>query len=153
MQLHSFLPCVALALFSLLVGDVRQTQRPDLDYDGSTIAMIDVDDLEAGQRFYEEVLGLERYFAIEEFGWAELKLPTQNAVLGLSVVEVVHKRASASFSLGVRDLADVHTRLVEAGVKFVEEPYEIEGLVKLATFEDPWGNQVMLHQSLTPAGQ
>lgn len=154
MHLAPLVPCCGLVLASLLLvdrGADPDAARPSFDWDGTTIAMIDVADLEAGQRFYAEVLGLEPLFAVPEHGWAELRLPTPNAVLGLSQVDEDRQvRASASFSLGVRDLAAVHERLVAAEVEFAIEPYEIDGLVKLAEFVDPWGNKVMLHQSLTP---
>ena len=51
-------------------------------------------------------------------------------------------------TFGVKDIAAARAHLESLGTKFDSDTYEIEGMVKLATFYDPDGNAWMLAESL-----
>jgi predicted enzyme related to lactoylglutathione lyase len=53
--------------------------------------------------------------------------------------------------LDVADVAGVRARLVKSGVEFVGDTMEIPGVVRIATFRDPFGNRLQLAQSLLDA--
>ena len=55
-----------------------------------------------------------------------------------------------SLNFSVRDIAEARTRLETRGVVFKGETMTIEGVVKLADFDDPDGNRIRLAESLDP---
>ena len=48
----------------------------------------------------------------------------------------------------VKDIAEAREHLESLGTKFDGDTYEIDGMVKLATFYDPDGNAWMLAEQL-----
>jgi predicted enzyme related to lactoylglutathione lyase len=96
--------------------------------------------------FYRDVIGLKVVVESERF----VLLGEQNVPsLGLGSHSEVHGRATDPFrymvGLTTNDIRGDAERLKRAGVEFVEEPNQQDGLM-LATLKDPEGNLVQLFQ-------
>jgi predicted enzyme related to lactoylglutathione lyase len=127
-------------------GD-RAARREALGYLAASAVVLPVGDLEAALAWYGKVLGFETLFVEAPIGFAELATPVAGQALGLSQrPEATHGDTAVTF--GVRDVAAARARLEASGVTFEGEIVEYPGLVKLAHFADPWGNRLILHQSL-----
>ena len=112
---------------------------------------VPVDDIEAAQHFYGEVLGLPRNEKLHHDDWIEYE--ASNVTLAVMTPET-HDDVFATFppgtiALGVPDVAAAKAELEAKGVEFDGET--IEGRVcKMATFFDPDGNQLTLHNRFAP---
>lgn len=117
--------------------------RPEL-----TLAVL-VSDWEAARRWYAEKLGFQELYAIEEAGWAEMQSPLTGATIGLNRVESAHPGpGSVTITFGVTNIDATRAEMEKRGVAFDGPTQEIPGMVRLATFTDPDGNEMMLAQSL-----
>lgn len=119
-------------------------------YDGVMTCALSVSDLDKALTWYQETLAFELIYKLDEMGWAELKTPTQNVILGLSQVEKVEVGGGATLVLGVLDIDEARAQLEARDVRFDGETQVIPEMVKLATFYDPDGNTFMLAQDLQP---
>ena len=108
-----------------------------------------VSDWPAARRWYSEKLGLEENFVVEEGGWAEFAGPL-GVVIGLNALNgEPHPGAGpVSMVFGVDDIAKERAGLEANGVQFLGPTEEIPEMVKLARFQDPDGNVMMLAQNL-----
>jgi CreA protein len=66
--------------------------------------------------------------------------------IGLSQSEEL-KQGGTVPTFGVKDIAAARAHLESLGTVFDGDTYEIDGMVKLATFYDPDGNAWMLAES------
>ncbi len=108
-----------------------------------------VKNLERAKKFYGEVLGLKKTFEMQ--GWAEFSHAEGAAGIGLAENPQANGSSvigGATVVLGVQDLDRVQEELSARGVKFEEKIEEIPGVVRIATFQDPFGNRLQLAQSL-----
>jgi len=108
-----------------------------------------VKSLERAKKFYGEVLGLKKTFEMQ--GWAEFSHAEGAAAIGLAENPQANgssNNGGATVVLGVQDLARVQKELARRGVKFEERIEKIPGVVRIATFHDPFGNRLQLAQSL-----
>ncbi len=105
-----------------------------------------VKDLEEAKKFYGEVLGLKKTLEIE--GWAEFSHAQGAAAIGLSKNPLPGQAAGATVVLKVEDLDKARQQLSARGVKFEGNVEEIPGVVRIATFRDPFGNRLQLVQAL-----
>ncbi len=105
-----------------------------------------VKDLEEAKKFYGEVLGLKKTLEIE--GWAEFSHAQGAAAIGLSKNPLPGQAAGAPVVLKVEDLDKARQQLSARGVTFEGEVQEIPGVVRIATFRDPFGNRLQLVQAL-----
>lgn len=105
---------------------------------------IQVPDLDAGARFYSEVLG----FPIAERTRDRVRFTTGDVVLelGLSEAPRARGRDSVSFALLVHDLDAWIAKFKAAGVKMRAESKLTEGVGFSMPFEDPFGNTMSLLQ-------
>ena len=118
--------------------------------DQITLAL-SVKDRHASAAWYEQMLGFTLRMHIDEAGWSEMSTKTKGVVLGLGQTEdVVAGGATPVF--GVPDIAAARTALEGAGVRFKGETQTMEGMVSLASFYDPDGNELMLAQDLSTQG-
>jgi len=117
--------------------------RPEL-----TISVL-VSDWDAARAWYREKLGLEEGFVTEEGGWAEFTGPGQ-VTIGLNALngEPHPGPGGTSLVFGVDDIAATRAALEGKGVQFLGPTDELPGMVRLARFQDPDGNVMMLAQSL-----
>ena len=112
-----------------------------------TIAL-SVKDRHASAKWYNDMLGFETMYHIDEAGWSELATKTEGVTLGLGE----HTEPAPGNSVPVFGIADIDTgrRALEAeGVKFDGETITVEGMVSTATFYDLDGNALMLAQDLS----
>ncbi len=119
-----------------------------LGFDGGLTCALKVTDLEASVKWYQEQLGFEFLYRVDEIGWCELKTHVSGVNVGLSQVEKCGGEGNAILTFGVRDIQAARTQLEERNVRFDGPTQTIEGMVKLATFYDPDGNALMLYQDL-----
>lgn len=119
--------------------------------DNTITIAISVRDRHASARWYNEMLGFELLYHIDEAGWSELQTKTKGVTLGLGdQSEPTPGNAVPVF--GVSDIDQARKDLETAGVKFDGETIVVEGMVSTASFYDPDGNALMLAQDLTGAG-
>lgn len=119
-----------------------------LGYDGGLTLSMQSSDRKKSQQWYQDVLGFELLYEVEEIGWSELKSPVARVNLGLSQVEKVTPGGAVP-TFGVEDVDAARKELESKDVRFDGETREYPGMVKLATFFDPDGNALMLYQDLS----
>ena len=123
-----------------------------LPYDGGLTCALSVSDIGASMQWYQEVLGFELLYHLDEMGWCELKSPVAKVNVGLSQVETMPSPGgNAVLTWGVADIDKARAGLEAANVRFDGETQTIPEMVKLATFFDPDGNCFMLYQDLAGA--
>lgn len=108
------------------------------------LAWYQVSDLESAKKFYEETMGLKKVF--EMAGWVEFSHTEGGTAIGLSANG--SGQAGATVVLRVDDIDSAREQLSSQGVEFTGEVEEIPGVVRIATFRDPSGNQLQLAQPL-----
>ena len=120
-----------------------------LNYDGSLTVGQPVLDLDKSIKWYCDTLDLTLLYKMDDMGWAEMATETTGVTIGLSQVEKVTPGGGAAVTLGVKDVAAARALLEAKDVRFDGETQVIPDMVILATFFDPDGNVLMLHQDLS----
>ncbi|MFG0275255.1 MAG: VOC family protein [Phycisphaerales bacterium] len=120
-----------------------------LGYDGGLTCALQVADLGKAMAWYQEVLGFEPLYRMDEMAWAEMRSPVARVHLGLSQVESPEVKGGATLTWGVTDIDATRATLEAKDVRFDGETMTIPGMVSLATFFDPDGNKHMLFQALS----
>lgn len=118
-----------------------------LDYNPELTASIRVTSLDRSIAWYEEILGFKLLYRADEIGWCELSTMMPGVNVGLSQNESVVQGGGATNVWAVKDIAAEKAVLDAAGVRQDGDIQHIPGLVKLVTFYDPDGNQMMLSES------
>ena len=118
------------------------------DYSENLTISVGVSDLDKAIDWYNDVLGLELVYKLEQHGWCEMSTATRHVTIGLGQTEEL-KPGSTTPTFGVMDIDAARKHLESKDVRFDGDTYEIEGMVKLCMFYDPDGNSYMLAQSLT----
>jgi CreA protein len=118
-----------------------------IDFDQQLVISVNVSDFSAAVEWYEKALGFELVYSLDKYGWGEVRTPWGGVTIGLSQVEEL-KHGGTVPTFGVKDIDAARKHLESLDTRFDGETYEIEGMVKLATFYDPDGNAWMLAQSL-----
>ena len=116
-------------------------------YDRQLVISVNVSDFKQAVAWYREALGFEVTYELEQYGWGEMRTPWEGVVIGLGQSEEL-KHGGTVPTFGVKDIDAARAHLESLGTKFDGDTYEIEGMVKLATFYDPDGNAWMLAQTL-----
>ena len=120
------------------------------NFNGGLTCSVNVIDIKASMQWYQEVLGFELLYYLEELGWCELKSPVDKVNIGLSQVEKMPPPGgNAVLTWGVKDIETARRALTSKDVEFDGETRTIEGMVKLATFYDIDGNCFMFFQDLS----
>ena len=122
-----------------------------MGYNGTIVFSVDVSDLQQAIAWYQEALGLELSYVMEEIGWCELKTATPKVTIGLSQVEKVSV-GNTTPTFGTADIEKARAHLEAHGVRFAGPTQTVAGMVKLATFYDPDGNAYMLAETLPNQG-
>jgi catechol 2,3-dioxygenase-like lactoylglutathione lyase family enzyme len=117
------------------------------DYSKNLTISINVSDLERAIEWYQDVLGLELVYKLDQHGWCELATATKHVTIGLGQTEE-QKAGGTTPTFGVMDIDAARKHLESKDVRFDGDTYEIEGMVRLAMFYDPDGNSFMLAESL-----
>jgi CreA protein len=110
------------------------------------VSWFGVDDFESAKKFYGQVLGLKKTFELQQ--WAEFAGAEGEESIGIAANPHAGKEPGATIVLDVSDIERERRRLESAGVKFEGKTEEIPGIVRLATFRDPYGNRLQLAQAL-----
>ncbi|HED54181.1 MAG TPA: VOC family protein [Phycisphaerales bacterium] len=121
---------------------------PGIEYAGDVTIAIRVSDIERSIGWYQDTLGMELLYRVDEIGWCELATKTKDVQIGLSQVEDARGSAGCVPTFGVVDIDRARAFLESKEVRFDGPTQTIEGMVMLATFYDPDGNPFMLAQSL-----
>ena len=112
---------------------------------------VPVTDMERAKRFYGDTLGL-REIEHPEQGFPEYQLG-ENVSLYLLKMESIGSQFTAPhtahIALRVPDVAAAQKELEAKGVEFGGDPFDT-GVCHMAAFEDPDGNQLMLHRRYAP---
>ncbi len=111
---------------------------------------VPVDDMDAANHFYGEVLGLRRNPNSPGDDWVEYE--AGNVTLAVMTPHTHEYEFAplppATIALRVRDVAEAKARLEAAGV-VVNEMWD-SGVCKGAGFSDPAGNRILLHRRYAP---
>ena len=119
---------------------------------GVDFITVPTQDYERAERFYGEVLGLER-----SKRWGSM--PAREFETGTLTIAVMQSDAfgqqfaphSHPIALHVDDVAAARSELESQGVEFVADTID-SGVCHMAIFSDPDGNRLMLHHRYAPAG-
>lgn len=98
--------------------------------------------------FYTEQLGFEKVYFEPEQGMAMVHTHTKDCFIGFSEAETVVPSTSSTV-FEVRDIEQTMRDLEKKGVSFIGGVETVPDMVKLATFKDPDGHDLMLSESLT----
>jgi catechol 2,3-dioxygenase-like lactoylglutathione lyase family enzyme len=109
-------------------------------------------DFEAADRFYGDVLGLERSkqwgsMPAREFETGNLTI----AVMQSDAFGVEFQPHSHPIALHVDDVEAARSELESQGVEFLADTVD-SGVCHMAYFADPDGNRLMFHHRYVPAG-
>ena len=118
-------------------------------FDGGLTCALGVSDLDRSIAWYQDTLGMELQYRMDDMAWCELRSPVARVNLGLSQVEQPEVKGGATLTFGVKDIDQARAALEKASVRFDGDTITIEGMVRLATFFDPDGNTLMFYQDLT----
>ncbi len=119
-----------------------------------TLSWYTVADLDQAKKFYGGILGLQQIYEMP--GWVEFAEAKGAPAIGLAARKPESappaKRGEPQFGatvvLGVKDIEATCNTLRAKGVEFEGKIEEIPGVVKLATFRDPFENRLQLAQTL-----
>jgi predicted enzyme related to lactoylglutathione lyase len=118
---------------------------------GVDFITVPTQDYEKAERFYGDVLGLERS---KQWG----SMPAREFETGSLTIAVMQSDAfgqqfaphSHPIALHVDDVAAARSELESQGVEFVADTID-SGVCHMAIFSDPDGNRLMLHHRYAPA--
>ena len=116
-------------------------------YGNQVTIAIDVTDFEAAIAWYREALGFELIYKLDDWKWCELSTPIEGVNIGLGQSDNA-TRGGMSATFVVADIQTAKAHLEAAGATFTQDIHEIEGMVKLASFEDPDGNALGLAEKI-----
>ncbi len=120
----------------------------NLGYSGGLTCALKVTNLDKSLAWYQDTLGFELLYRVDEIGWCELRTNVDNVNVGLSQVEKCGGDGNAILTFGVKDIEHARKQLEGRDIRFDGPTQVYEGMVKLATFFDPDGNALMLYQDL-----
>ena len=118
------------------------------DYSENLVISVGVSDLDKAIDWYQDVLGLELVYKLDQHGWCEMATATRHVTIGLGQTEEL-KPGSTTPTFGVVDIEASRKHLESKDVRFDGDTYEIDGMVKLWMFYEPDGNSYMGAECLT----
>lgn len=119
-----------------------------ISYDGGLTVSMPVADLQKAIDWYQNMLGFELAYRMDDIGWCEVVSPVANVNMGLSVVEKPNP-GGATPTFGVKDINAARASLEANGVRIDGDVVTIENMVSLLTFYDVDDNALMFFQMLT----
>ncbi len=119
-----------------------------IDYDGGLTCSCGVSSLDRSIPWYQDVLGFELLYRMEQIAWCELKTSVARVNIGLSEVEEPGGKGGATLTFGVTDIEAAKAELDRHGVRQDGPIRDIPDMVRLLTFYDPDDNALMFYQEL-----
>lgn len=119
-----------------------------LNFVGEVTASMGVTDLARSITWYQQILGCELLYQVDEIGWCEMSTHMDGVRIGLSQVEQVPQGGNATNVWTVEDIDASKAHLESHNVRQDGGIQTVPDLVKLLTFFDPDGNAMMFAQSL-----
>ena len=119
-----------------------------IDYDGGLTCSTGVTNLDRSIAWYQEVLGFELLYRVEEIAWCELKTSVARVNVGLGVREEAGGSGGATLTFGVTDIEAAKAVLDSHGVRQDGPIRDIPDMVRLLTFFDPDDNALMFYQEV-----
>jgi catechol 2,3-dioxygenase-like lactoylglutathione lyase family enzyme len=119
-----------------------------IDYDGGLTCSCGVSSLDRSIPWYQDVLGFELLYRLEQIAWCELKTGVARVNIGLSEVEEPGGKGGATLTFGVTDIEAAKAELDRHGVRQDGPIRDIPDMVRLLTFYDPDDNALMFYQEL-----
>ena len=119
-----------------------------IDYDGGLTCSCGVTNLDRSIAWYQDVLGFELLYRLEQIAWCELKTKVARVNIGLSEVEEAGGKGGATLTFGVTDIGAAKIELDRHGVRQDGAIRDIPNMVRLLTFYDPDDNALMFYQVL-----
>lgn len=98
--------------------------------------------------WFKEHFGFDEVFSADEAGWTEVATNTPGVTIGFGDMQSVDTGTTVPV-FGIDDCDAARSALEAKGVQFEGETMEVPGMVKLATFLDPDGNQLMMAEDLS----
>lgn len=123
-----------------------------LNFTGGLTLAMQTKDIAAASQWYQDILGMQLLYIVDEIGWCELATECAKVNVGLSQVESPKVGAGPVPTFGVINIDDARKQLEAKDVRFDGDTQTIPGMVKLATFFDLDGNAMMLFESLSEEG-
>jgi catechol 2,3-dioxygenase-like lactoylglutathione lyase family enzyme len=121
-------------------------------YDGGLTCSIGVTDLDRSIPWYQDVLGFELLYRLDDLAWCELKTGVERVNVGLSEVEKAGGAGGSTLTFGVEDIDAAKAELDGKAIRQDGPIREIAGMVRLLTFYDPDDNALMFYQDLQNQG-
>jgi catechol 2,3-dioxygenase-like lactoylglutathione lyase family enzyme len=110
------------------------------------LAKLNVSDVEASVRWYEDSLGLELDPRFSIQGWRQLNVPgVEGAAVGLWQ-ETPTGTGTATITFFVTDIEEAWADLEAKGIK-ISKPADVGGGVQMCFFTDPDANALSLRQN------
>lgn len=109
-----------------------------------------VKNAEATIAFYRDKLGFDTVYHDPESGMAMMNTTTADCIIGFSEADTVMPSTSSTV-FEVHNIEESRRQLEQKGVTFIGDIETVPGMVKLATFIDPDGHNLMLSEVLEPA--
>lgn len=111
---------------------------------------ITVTDLDASVAYYRDVLGIPLLFVVP--GQPMAFFASGDVRLYLGIAESPDFASKVVLYFTVDDIAAEHTRLLDAGVEFIDDPHVISqdenGALWMAFFRDPDGHNLSIMQTI-----
>ena len=120
----------------------------EIGYDGGLTCSFGVSDIDRSIEWYQDVLGFELLYKIDDMVWCELRSAVARVNVGLSQVEELEVKGGCTLTFGVKNIAKARATLEKRGIQFDGDTITIPDMVSLATFYDPDGNKLMFYQEL-----
>jgi catechol 2,3-dioxygenase-like lactoylglutathione lyase family enzyme len=117
------------------------------EYGETMVISVNVSNFDAALEWYGKALGFELVYRLDQYGWGEVRTPLTGITIGLGQTEEL-KHGGTVPTFTVKDIEAARAHLESLDTRFDGDTYEIDGMVKLATFYDPDGNAWMLAERL-----
>lgn len=126
-----------------------QARTSAIAFDGGLTCSIGVTSLDRAIPWYQELLGMELLYRMDDIAWCELQSPVARVNIGLSQVKSVAQGGGATLTFGVEDLDAAKAGLDARQIRQDGPILDIPGMVRLLTFYDPDGNALMFYQDIS----
>ena len=124
--------------------------RP-IGYDGGLTLSLPVSDMDKAIAWYQDALGFELKYRMDDIGWCEMTTGVDRVTVGLSVTEDPNP-GGATPTFGVQDIEAARATLEDKNVRLDGDIMTIPDMVRLQTFYDLDGNALMFFQDLSAGG-